>query len=291
MLVASTLADLRKMLPAPDMPYRGVALVPTMGALHPGHLALVAAAREAAPFVAASIFVNPTQFETASDLARYPRDAASDLEALRGAGCDLAWMPDVATMYPEGDATTITVAGPALGWEGTARPGHFSGVATVVAKLFGQIRPEFAFFGEKDWQQLQVIRRMTADIGLPVRIHGVATMRDADGLAMSSRNRFLSDEQRRLAPMVFAQLQDVAAKLRAGKKPAAVLQAATDRLRDAGFAPEYLALVDGSTLLPIDTCKSGARLLAAARLGTVRLLDNTGIDAAGTRDCDYDPIP
>ncbi len=287
MRIASTLADLREMLPAPDAPFRGVALVPTMGALHAGHLALIAAARAASPFVAASIFVNPTQFETASDLARYPRDEAADLAALRDAGCDLVWMPDVATMYPQADATTITVAGPALGWEGTARPGHFRGVATVVAKLFGQIRPELAFFGEKDWQQLQVVRRMTADLGLPVRVQGVATMRDADGLAMSSRNRFLSAPQRRTAPMLFNEMQGVAAKLRAGAEPAGTVQAATTRLLAAGFAPEYLALVDGSTLLPLDSPVAGARLLAAARLGTVRLLDNAAVDAGGTRNRDY----
>ena len=290
MLVASTIADLRKMLPEPDAPYRGVALVPTMGALHAGHLALVGAARDAAPFVVASIFVNPTQFETASDLARYPRDEAADIGMLRDAGCDLVWMPDVATMYPAGDATTITVEGPALGWEGSARPGHFRGVATVVAKLFGQIRPELAFFGEKDWQQLQVIRRMTADIGLPVRVLGVPTMRDADGLALSSRNRFLTEEQRRIAPMLFAQMQDVAAKLRAGDAASPTLEAAIRRLRDAGFAPEYLALVDGSTLLPVETVSQGARLLAAARLGTVRLLDNAGVAETGTRDRDYNRI-
>ncbi len=172
---------------------RTLALVPTMGALHDGHRALVREAVAGGAAVVTSIFVNPLQFGANEDLSRYPRDEAGDLAILEAAGCHLVWLPDVAAMYPPGDATTIDVAGPAEQWEGEARPGHFRGVATVCARLFGQVRPDRAYFGEKDWQQLQVVRRMVADLHLPLEIVGVPTVREPDGLALSSRNRFLTD--------------------------------------------------------------------------------------------------
>lgn len=247
-------------------------LVPTMGALHQGHLELVAAARQAADAVAVSIFVNPLQFGAHEDLARYPRDEAGDLAKLAGAGCDLVWMPDVATMYPPGAATLIEVTGPAEGFEGAARPGHFRGVATVCTKLFGQTGADVAIFGEKDWQQLQVVRRVVADLDLPITIIGHPTVRDADDLACSSRNQRLTPDQRALAPMLPAEMRRALARIAAGAPQRAVLAEATAALTAAGFAPDYLALVQPETLQP--WTGGPGRLLAAARLGDVRLLDN-----------------
>jgi pantoate--beta-alanine ligase len=273
MLIARTLAALDDCLRVVGRP---LALVPTMGALHAGHLALLDAA-PAGSAVAASIFVNPLQFAPSEDLSRYPRDEAGDLAKLEAAGCDLAWLPDVATMYPPGTATTVDVAGPAERWEGALRPGHFRGVATVVTRLFGQVRPESACFGEKDWQQLQVMRRMVADLPLPVRIVGVPTVREADGLAMSSRNRFLTPADRARAPALARVLMATAERLAGGAAAGPVLEDAQAALRDAGFSVDYVALVDGPSLTPIDAAQPGARLIAAARLGSVRLLDNTGL--------------
>src|SRR3954451_12613062 len=200
MQVARTLPELRAACARLRAEYGTLALVPTMGALHEGHKTLVRTAVASGAPTVASIFVNPLQFGANEDLARYPRDEAGDLAALRTAGCALAWLPDVATMYPAGDATTISVTGPAERWEGDARPGHFRGVATVCAKLFGQVRPDRAYFGEKDWQQLQVVKRMVADLLLPLEIVGVETVREADGLALSSRNQFLTEAERAVAP-------------------------------------------------------------------------------------------
>ena len=253
-----------------------VALTPTMGALHAGHLALVAAARQAGDTVVASIFVNPTQFGSAEGAAQYPRDEADDLRQLRQAGCDAVWLPDVAAMYPPGDATFVDPAGAALDWEGAHRPGHFRGVATVVAKLFGLVRPEVACFGEKDWQQLQVVRRMVADLMLPVRIVGVPTVREADGLAKSSRNRFLDPADRARAPLLHACLMEAATRVRAGDAEAG-LAAARARLEIAGIGVDYLALVDGVTLRPTLEA-AGGRIIAAARLGPIRLLDNVPVE-------------
>lgn len=249
-----------------------LALVPTMGALHEGHLSLVAAARREADAVAASIFVNPLQFGPQEDLARYPRDEAGDLAALERAGCDLAWLPSVEVMYPPDRATTIEVGGPSGGWEGDARPGHFRGVATVCAKLFLQTGAAAAMFGEKDWQQLQVIRRMAADLDLPVRIIGCPTVREADGLALSSRNRFLPAAERARAPALHAALRQVADQLGAGVPAEAALEEARATLATKGFGVDYLALVEPETLRP--TTALPGRLIAAARLGHVRLLDN-----------------
>jgi pantoate--beta-alanine ligase len=280
MLIARSRAALRQHLDALRAAHGPVALVPTMGALHEGHLSLINAARMEMSGMAdrgtvvASIFVNPLQFGANEDLARYPRDEDGDRAKLVLAGCDLLWMPAVSDMYPAGDATLIDVAGPALGWEGDVRPGHFRGVATVVGKLFGQVRPDIACFGEKDFQQLQVVRRMVADLALGIRIVGVDTLREPDGLAMSSRNIFLNAAERKAAPELHLVLQSVRAALREGQACASVLAAARARLQDAGFAMDYLALVDATTLLPVDAVGSDARLIAAGRLGAVRLLDN-----------------
>ncbi len=251
--------------------------IPTMGALHEGHLSLVEAAKQEGLTPVASIFVNPTQFGPKEDFARYPRDEAGDIAKLEAAGCALVWMPGVDEMYPAGEATTIHVGGPSQHWEGTHRPGHFNGVATVVAKLFGQIRPEAAFFGEKDWQQVQVVRRMVEDLRLPVRVVPVPTVRETDGLAMSSRNRYLSAEERKAAPKLYAALKHAAQYLLAGKEPAATLHNARHELAAAGMVPDYVALVHAETLEPLATLQPPARLLAAARLGHVRLLDNLAV--------------
>jgi pantoate--beta-alanine ligase len=216
----------------------------------------------------------PLQFAAKEDLSRYPRDEAGDLAALEAEGCALAWLPDVATMYPSGEATTISVAGPAERWEGDARPGHFRGVATVCAKLFGQVRADRAYFGEKDWQQLQVVKRMVADLLLPLEIVGVPTVREPDGLAMSSRNRFLLHKERTTAPIFYATLLATVQALNGGTFASDALAIAHASLAHAGFAVDYFALVDGSSLIPIDAPRPDARLIAAARLGSVRLLDN-----------------
>ncbi len=248
-----------------------------MGALHDGHVALVTAAKAGGAPVVASIFVNPTQFGPNEDFLAYPRTEEADLAKLEAAGCALVWMPDVATMYPAGEATTVNVAGPALRWEGEKRPGHFAGVATVVAKLFGQVRPARAYFGEKDWQQIQVITRMTQDLQLPLEIVPVPTVREADGLALSSRNRFLGKEEREKAPALYAAMQAAAARIREGFGVRAALDDAVDRLVPAGLVPDYFALVDAASLLPLDRPKAPSRLIAAAKLGRIRLLDNIAV--------------
>ena len=279
MLICRDLMSLRAASAALRSNGRRLGLVPTMGALHDGHLSLLAAARaQGADAVAASIFVNPLQFNANDDLARYPRDEDGDLAKLRAAGCDLVWLPPVEAMYPPGSASVIEVAGPSKGFEGDARPGHFRGVATVCAKLFLQTSADIAAFGEKDWQQLQVVTRMARDLDIPILIQPVPTMREADGLAMSSRNRFLSAEQRATAPILYQVMQHVARDISVGGAVPAILAAGQARLVAAGFAPDYLALVVAETLEPL-TQKSAApmRLLAAAKLGTVRLLDNMAV--------------
>ena len=277
MLIARTGPELARATASLRRDGRTLALVPTMGALHDGHLALLGTARAAADAVAASIFVNPTQFGAGEDLARYPRDEAGDLAKLRHAGCDLCWMPTAAEIYPSGDATVIEPGGPALGWEGDARPGHFRGVATVVAKLFGHVRPDAAVFGEKDWQQLQVIARMVADLRLGVRVLASPVVREADGLAMSSRNRFLSAEERALAPVLYRVLCDAAAAIGSGDAVRQALDTARAALTSRGLGVDYLALVDGASLREIGHAAQDARLIAAARLGSVRLLDNVSV--------------
>jgi pantoate--beta-alanine ligase len=277
MLIARTLLELRDGCASVRAAHGTLALVPTMGALHDGHRALVRAAAGSGAGVVTSIFVNPLQFGASEDLSRYPRDEASDLATLKGSGCDLAWMPEVSTIYPADDATTIVVAGPAGRWEGEARPGHFRGVATVCAKLFGLVQPDRAYFGEKDWQQLQVVRRMVADLHLPLEIVGVPTVREPDGLAMSSRNRFLTVEQRRRAPRLYAVLSATSRLLVSGGLANGILADARCELTQAGFAVDYLALVDGPTLMPLPAARPRSRLIAAARLGSVRLIDNVAV--------------
>lgn len=277
MLIARTLTDLRTACAGLRARHASLALVPTMGALHEGHKTLVRTAVTSGAATVASIFVNPLQFGASEDLSRYPRDEEGDLAKLRDCGCDLVWMPDVATMYPPDDTTTITVDGPAARWEGDARPGHFRGVATVCCKLFGQVRADSAYFGEKDWQQLQVIRRMVTDLLLPLDIIGVETVREPDDLALSSRNRFLTGQERVLAPALPRALRAAVAALRDGRQAEPVLAASRAALTKAGFAVDYFALVDGPSLAPIERSQAGARLIAAARLGSVRLLDNMGV--------------
>jgi len=256
-----------------------IAFVPTMGALHAGHIALVEEARRRASRVVVSIFVNPTQFGPNEDLSRYPRREASDAQMLDAAGADLLWAPDVATMYPDGPNITVR-AGP-LGDEldGAARPGHFDGVATVVARLFDQVRPDVALFGEKDFQQLLVIRRMVDELALPVEIVGVPTQRDADGLALSSRNLYLDAEERLAARALPRALGEAAAAMLAGGDVAEALAAAREKLTKAGFDPvDYVELRDTETLAPVETIGRPARLLAAARIGRTRLIDNLAVD-------------
>jgi pantoate--beta-alanine ligase len=274
MRVARTLAELHSAVADLRASHAAVALVPTMGALHDGHRALVRAAVTSGAAAVTSIFVNPLQFGATEDLSRYPRDEAGDLATLEACGNALVWLPDADTMYPHGDATTISVTGPAENWEGAARPGHFRGVATVCAKLFGQVRSDRAYFGEKDWQQLQVVSRMVADLHLPLSIVPVATVREPNGLALSSRNRFLSETERACAPLLHAMLTETARLLADGRSAERPLQNARERLTDAGFDVNYFALVDGPTLAEIPRTGPQARLIAAAGIGSVRLLDN-----------------
>ena len=254
-----------------------VALVPTMGALHAGHLSLVAQARAQAQRVVVSIFVNPTQFGPSEDFTRYPRDLGTDLAALAEAGADAAWTPDVAIMYPPGFATRIEVSGVTEGLCGPLRPGHFSGVATVVTKLLNQVQPDLALFGEKDFQQLQVIRRTVADLDMPVRIHGVPTIREADGLALSSRNRYLTAAERAVAPDLHRTLTAIAEAARAGASVAEPVAEGTARLTGAGFAVQYLTVCDAQTLTPVERVTGPARVLVAAMLGRTRLIDNVPV--------------
>jgi pantoate--beta-alanine ligase len=257
-----------------------VALVTTMGALHAGHMALIAEARARADHVIASIFVNPMQFGPTEDLSRYPRREAGDAVMLKEAGVTLLWAPDVATMYPEGFATTIKIA--ALGDElcGASRPGHFDGVATVVAKLFNQVRPDVAIFGEKDWQQLAIVRRMVSDLDLDIVVYGAPTQRDADGLALSSRNLYLSDEERLAARMLPRALGEASAAMSDGMPVGEAIERARATLEKAGFEIDYVTLVDES-LNVVDTVRGNDRLLAAARIGTTRLIDNLPVTKTG----------
>ena len=255
-----------------------IALVPTMGALHAGHMALVAEARRHADHVIASIFVNPTQFGPGEDLASYPRREASDVRMLDEAGVEILWAPDVATMYPDGPETAVEAGSAAHGLDGDTRPGHFDGVATVVARLFVQVRPDVALFGEKDYQQLLVIRQMVEAEGLGVRILGVPTQRDADGLALSSRNLYLSDEERRAARALPRALGEAAAAIAQGAAVADALAKAREALSKAGFDPvDYVELRDSETLEPAEALERPARILAAARIGRTRLIDNLAV--------------
>ncbi len=256
-----------------------LALVPTMGALHKGHIALIRQARRRAPRVVVSIFVNPTQFAPHEDFASYPRTFERDLAMLASLEVDLVWAPSAEVMYPRGFATKVVPEGAAAaGLEDKFRPHFFAGVATVVAKLFTQCRPDIALFGEKDYQQLKVVTRMARDLDLPVRIVGVPTVREPDGLALSSRNVRLSPAERATAPALHRVLSQSAERISAGAPIAAVMADGRRTLEQDGFAVDYLEARHAETLLPVGTAADGPiRLLVAARLGATRLIDNLGV--------------
>jgi pantoate--beta-alanine ligase len=277
--IVRTITELRTHIAVWRKSGERVGLVPTMGALHGGHLVLVRAAEAECDEIVASIFVNPKQFAPNEDLASYPRREAADLDMLRAAGVGLVFMPGVGEMYPPRFATTVQVTGLTDCLCGAHRPGHFDGVATVVTKLLIQSLPDAAYFGEKDYQQLLVVRRLARDLDIPVRITGVPTVREADGLALSSRNAYLSPEERRIAPEVARVLRRIAAALTAD--PGAVIrETARGRadLEAAGFAVEYLEIREADTLAPVTaTVAVPARVFAAVHLGRTRLIDNIPI--------------
>lgn len=275
-----TLSDLRDTISGFRAAGERIAFVPTMGALHAGHMALVAEAKLAAARVVVSIFVNPTQFGPNEDLSRYPRKELADARMLSEAGVDALWMPPVEVMYPDGHATRVTVAGVSEPLDGAARPGHFDGVATVVAKLFNQVKPDIALFGEKDFQQLAVIRRMVADLDFDIELRGVPTQRDDDGLALSSRNAYLAPEDRAAAIALPRALGVAARAIEKGEDAEAALAAARASLEAAGFAVDYVELVDAATLAA-PVAGQPRRLLAAAKIGGTRLIDNIPV---GTPD-------
>jgi len=279
--IARTVADLRAAVAAWRARGETVALVPTMGALHAGHRALIDAGRRHCRRVVVSLFVNPAQFSPGEDFARYPRDEAADAAFVGAAGADLLYAPAVDAIYPPGFATTVTVAGGlADGLCGPFRPGHFAGVATVVAKLLIQCGADAACFGEKDWQQLQVIRRLGADLDIATRIVGVATVREPDGLALSSRNAYLSPPYRAVAPTLHRAIRDAADAFAGGMPAADATAAAVAALKGDGFDPiDYVAICDAETLQPLDRFELDrpARVFAAARLGPARLIDNVPV--------------
>ena len=277
-VTAPDVATLRRALAGWRRAGERIALVPTMGALHEGHLALVRLARAECERVVVSIFVNPTQFAPNEDFSAYPRTLDEDLAKLAGLA-DLVFTPAADEMYPPGSATTVSVAGPAtVGLEDRFRPTHFAGVATVVAKLLVQALPDVAIFGEKDFQQLKVIARMARDLHLPVSILGGATLREPDGVALSSRNRYLSPAERAVAPRLHHALQEGAGAIRAGAAPAEAAAEAAAALAASGFAVDYVAARDAETLEPVASPAAGpVRLLAAARLGRTRLIDNIAV--------------
>jgi len=256
-----------------------VALVPTMGALHDGHLSLVRLAKQRASRVIVSIFVNPAQFAPSEDFGSYPRTWKADLAKLAAEGVDIIWHPSVEIMYPDGFATRILPEGPAVaGLEDRFRPHFFGGVATVVGKLFTQCRPDIAIFGEKDFQQLRVVTRMAKDLDLGVKVIGSRTVRERDGLAMSSRNVYLSPEQRQLAPTIFRSMKESARRVRAGEAIAPAMADGTDMIKAAGFVLDYFEIRHAETLAPVTSREEGPlRILVAARLGTTRLIDNIAV--------------
>ena len=277
--VIRALPKLRRVLADWRTRKKTIALVPTMGALHAGHFALVNSAKRRADRVIVSIFVNPSQFAPNEDLSTYPRTFAADLAALAKLNVDAVWAPSVGTMYPDGFATRIVPEGAATaGLEDAYRPHFFAGVATVVAKLLIQCKPDFAMFGEKDYQQLKVVSRLVRDLGLMTRIVGVPTKREADGLALSSRNRYLSATEHTAAPILYRMLEQCAGEIAAGKPIDAVLERGRAGIAGAGFALDYLEARHAETLAPLATPGfEPIRLLVAARIGKTRLIDNIAV--------------
>ncbi len=276
-------AELRQRTAAWRAAAESVGLVPTMGGLHGGHLALIRAARAGCDRVVATIFVNPKQFGPAEDFETYPRDEAADAQILAANGVDLLYAPAVEEVYPQGFATRVSVSGVTEGLCGAFRPGFFEGVATVVCKLLLQALPDVAYFGEKDYQQLQMVRRMVADLDIPVRVVAVATVREADGVALSSRNAYLNDEERRVAPELYRVLKTIAGRLERNQGSVAELVAwGRSELKQAGFKRiDYLEVCDAETLEPVETADHPARVLAVAWLGRARLIDNVAVPPAG----------
>jgi pantoate--beta-alanine ligase len=278
--LASDVAGLREIVARWRNEGARVALVPTMGALHAGHVSLIERARAEAERIIVSIFVNPTQFSPSEDFSKYPRTFAADLEKLRAASVDLCFAPEVAGMYGEGFATTILVEGPAkANLEDNFRPTHFTGVATIVAKLLIQAHADIAVFGEKDYQQLQVVKRMAADLDIPTRIVGAPTLREPDGLAMSSRNVYLSKDERARATALYRALREAGSRIHAGDRIGEAMRVATEIVAGAGFEIDYLEARHAETLARIaDPGEGPIRLLAAARLGATRLIDNIAVE-------------
>ncbi|CAD7338417.1 pantoate--beta-alanine ligase [Sphingomonadales bacterium 56] len=273
------LPSLRTAIDAMKSDGRPVALVPTMGALHEGHMALVEEARRHAGHVVVSIFVNPRQFGANEDLDAYPRREAKDAQMLQAAGVDALWAPTPDVMYPAGYATNISVSGITEGLDGAARPGHFDGVATVVTKLFNQVQPDVALFGEKDYQQLAMIRQMVRDLDMRIEIIGVPTQRAEDGLALSSRNAYLTDEERKDALALPRALGEAARQMEKGASVEAAIAKAITMLSAHGFEPiDYVTLCDAVTLEPMHVLDRPARLLGAAKLGRTRLIDNIAVE-------------
>jgi len=278
--IAKTVAALRRQVARWRNEGETVALVPTMGALHEGHLALVRLGRRRADRVVVSIFVNPAQFAPSEDFSTYPRTFDTDVAALAEEKADLVWAPEnVSVMYPEGFATRIVPEGPATaGLEDAFRPDFFKGVATVVAKLFTQVAPNLAVFGEKDYQQLRVVTRMARDLDLPLKVIGIKTVREPDGLAMSSRNVYLTPDERAVAPTLYRVLTLCAEKIAKGRPIATILSEGREVIERGGFALEYLEARHAETLAPVRSIKDGpVRLLVAAKLGKTRLIDNVGV--------------
>lgn len=277
--VVRTLKELRKQVAKWREADKSIALVPTMGALHAGHLSLVKLARKEADRTIVSIFVNPTQFGPNEDLARYPRDEAGDLAKLREAEADLVWAPSANEMYPDGFSTAIVAGSAADDLEGAFRPQHFGGVATVCCKLFSQTTADYAIFGEKDYQQLCVLRQMVRELNLPIKVIGAQTKREKDGLALSTRNAYLSEAERKIAPELYAAISDLAEDVGHGADITASIANAKRRLATAGFTKvDYVDVRDAESLKAVETYTIfPLRVLAAAWLGETRLIDNTGI--------------